>query len=113
LDVWSCANGGFFNSATKTFFHSTRTTRSHSDLLIYANKKLINGGDTCMRAGLSSAYLPLSLPHCIENPIHVFPGMKLRGLVPNSYIDVSVSDLYIPRIGLPVWRQQNWQNGNI
>ncbi len=25
------------------------------------------------------------------------PRMKLRGLVPNSYIHVSVSDLYIPR----------------
>ncbi len=29
--------------------------------------------------------------------------MKLRSLVPNSYIYVSVSDLYIPRIGLPIW----------
>jgi hypothetical protein len=45
--------------------------------------------------------------HWIENPISVFPEMKLRGLVPNSYIHVSVSDLYIPRIGLPIWRQQN------
>jgi hypothetical protein len=33
--------------------------------------------------------------HCIENPIYVFPEMKLRGLVPNSYNHVSVSDLYI------------------
>ncbi len=30
--------------------------------------------------------------------------MKLRGLVPNS-----VSDLYNPRIGLPIWLQQNRQ----
>jgi hypothetical protein len=28
--------------------------------------------------------------------------MKLRGIVPNSYIHVSVSDLYIPPIGLPI-----------
>jgi hypothetical protein len=28
--------------------------------------------------------------------------MKLRGLVPYSYIHVSVSDLYIPGIGLPI-----------
>ncbi len=35
--------------------------------------------------------------------------MKLRGLVPNSYIHVSVNDLYIPRIGLPIWLQQNNQ----
>ncbi len=36
-------------------------------------------------------------PHCTENRIYVFP--ELRGLIPNSYIHVSVSDLYIPRIG--------------
>ena len=47
--------------------------------------------------------------HCTENPINVFPEIKLRGLVPNSYIHVSVRDLYIPRIGLPIWLQQNRQ----
>ncbi len=35
--------------------------------------------------------------------------MKLYDLVPNSCINVSVSYLYIPRIGLPVWLQQNRQ----
>jgi hypothetical protein len=35
------------------------------------------------------------ISHCTENPINVFSEMKLRGLVPNSYIHVSVSDLYI------------------
>jgi hypothetical protein len=44
--------------------------------------------------------------HCIENPIYVFPEMKLHGLVPNSYIHVSVSDLYIPRTSMPMWLQQ-------
>ncbi len=41
--------------------------------------------------------------------------MKLRTLVPNSYIHVSMRDLYIPRIGLPIWLQQNSQTdpGNI
>ncbi len=29
--------------------------------------------------------------------------MKLSGLNPNSHIHVSVSDFYIPRIGLPIW----------
>ncbi len=38
--------------------------------------------------------------HCKEDPIYVFPGMKLRGFVPNFYIYVSVSDLYIPTIHL-------------
>ncbi len=43
------------------------------------------------------------------------PRMKLRVLVPYSYIHASVSDLYIPTIGLPIWLQQNrWiDSGNI
>ncbi len=53
--------------------------------------------------------------HCTENPFYVFPEMKLRGLDHNSYIHVSVSDLYIPWISLPIWQQQNRQTnpGNI
>jgi hypothetical protein len=35
------------------------------------------------------------------------PEMKLRGLVPNFHIHVSVSDLYIPTIGPPILLQQN------
>jgi hypothetical protein len=35
--------------------------------------------------------------------------MKLRGLVPNSYTHVSVSDLYFPTIG---HRYANMENGN-
>ena len=31
--------------------------------------------------------------HCKEDLIYVFPEMKLRGLVPNIHINVSVSDL--------------------
>ncbi len=42
-----------------------------------------------------------SQSHCTENLIYVFPEMKLRGLIPNSYIHVSVSDLHIPKISLP------------
>ncbi len=44
-----------------------------------------------------------------RNPNHVFPDMNLRGLIPNSYIYVSVSDLFIPIIGLPILLQQNRQ----
>ncbi len=53
--------------------------------------------------------------HCTENRIFVFPEKELRGLNPNSYIHVSVSDLYIPRIGPHIWLHQNRQNdpGNI
>ena len=44
-----------------------------------------------------------------------FPETKLRGLVPNSYIHVSVSNLYIPVIDLNIWLQPNRQidPGNI
>jgi hypothetical protein len=47
--------------------------------------------------------------------MYVFLEIKLRGLVPNSYIHVSVRDLYIPSISLPNWLQQNRQTdpGNI
>ncbi len=37
-------------------------------------------------------------PHCNENPIYVFLFWELRDLSPNFHIDVSVNDLYIPRI---------------
>ena len=41
--------------------------------------------------------------------------MKLSGLIPNFHIYVYVSDLYIPRIGPPIFLQQNRQTdrGNI
>jgi hypothetical protein len=37
-----------------------------------------------------------------ENLKHIFPEMKLRGLIPNFYIHVYRSDLYIPTIGY-IW----------
>ncbi len=53
--------------------------------------------------------------HCTENLIFIFLEMKPRGLVPKSYIHVSVSNLYILRIGRPIWLQQSRQTdpGNI
>ncbi len=38
--------------------------------------------------------------------------MKLRSLVPNFYIHVSVRDLYIPKIGSPILLQLNVEIGN-
>ncbi len=32
----------------------------------------------------------------------IFPGKEYRGLSPNFHIHASVSDLYIPTIGLPI-----------
>jgi hypothetical protein len=55
--------------------------------------------------------------HCKENPIYVFLFWELRGLSPNFHIDVSVSDLYTPRIGPHISLKQNGQtypgNANI
>ncbi len=45
--------------------------------------------------------------HGTKNLIYVFPEKELRGLSPNSYNQVSVSDLYIPRISPHIWLQQN------
>jgi hypothetical protein len=45
--------------------------------------------------------------HNSENLKHIFPGQELRGYSPNSYIHVSVSDLYIPLTGLPILLQDN------
>ncbi len=52
-------------------------------------------------------------PHCTENLKQIFPETKLRGLVPNFYIDVSVSNLYISTIGPPILLQQNTVGGPI
>jgi hypothetical protein len=45
--------------------------------------------------------------HYTENSQQIFPEMKLRGLDPSSYIPISVSDLYIPTIDLPILLQEN------
>jgi len=45
--------------------------------------------------------------HHTENSKQIFPGKELRGNSPNSYIYVSVSNLYIPLIGLPILLQEN------
>jgi hypothetical protein len=37
----------------------------------------------------------------------MFPERELHSLSPNSYIHVSVSDFYIPTIGLPILLQEN------
>jgi hypothetical protein len=42
-------------------------------------------------------------PHCKENLNYVVPEKKLLGLNPNFHIHVSVSDLYIPTIGPPIY----------
>jgi hypothetical protein len=53
--------------------------------------------------------------HNTGNLKQIFPETELRGRSPNFHIHVSVSDLYIPTIGLPILLQENmWTDlGNI
>jgi hypothetical protein len=41
-------------------------------------------------------YVCLCWLHCTEIPIYVFPEMRLLGLVPNSYIHVSLGIYIFP-----------------
>jgi hypothetical protein len=53
--------------------------------------------------------------HNTENSKQMFPEKELRGYSTNSNIHISVSDSYIPLIGLPILLQENrWtERGNI
>ncbi len=53
--------------------------------------------------------------HCNESTIYVFLFWELLGLRPNCHVHVSVSDLYISRIGPHILLQQNRQidRGNV
>ncbi len=41
-----------------------------------------------------------------ENSKQIFPEKELRGHIPHFHIHVSVSDLYIPTIDLPILPQE-------
>ncbi len=57
---------------------------------------------------ITSSHSPV---HCTENRIYVLPEKELR----SPYIHVSLSDLYIPRIGPHIWLQPKRQTdpGNL
>jgi hypothetical protein len=57
---------------------------------------------------LRRRWIQCCLKHCKEIRIYVFPERELLGLSPNFHIHVSVSDLYIPTFGPPIYLQQNW-----
>ncbi len=40
-----------------------------------------------------------------KSDLYILRNETARGLVPNFYIHVSVSDLYFPRISLPIWQR--------
>ncbi len=68
--------------------------------------RLQRGLGTVRNSRGDERYIPL---HCNTNPSYVFPEKELRGQGTNFHIYVSVSDVYIPSIGLHVFLQQNRQ----
>ncbi len=72
-------------------------------LLLSLNQALPIFSGTSMRESPSTFWLTQHPFHsalqCNEKPIYVFPEKELRGHSPNFHMHVSVSDLYIPRIG--------------
>ena len=67
------------------------------------------------QSNVLSAGIVRNLWNCNGNSIYVFLSLELRGLSPNFHIHVSVSYLYIPRIGPHISLQKNMQTdpGNI
>jgi hypothetical protein len=57
--------------------------------------------------------IPVSIPittlqrHNAENSKQIFPEKEMSGPRPNFRIHVSVSDFYVPTIGLPILLQEN------
>jgi hypothetical protein len=47
--------------------------------------------------------------HCKEDSSYLFTEIKLRVLIPSFHIHTSASNLFSPRIGLPILLQQNRQ----
>jgi hypothetical protein len=52
-----------------------------------------------LRSSVSCSRIHRSCTHCNGNSVYIFLSWELRGLSPNFHIHVSVSDLYISRIG--------------
>jgi hypothetical protein len=75
---------------SKTFQNGS--TASHIEATITLTGKIFQAYRNVAVSKIPYSYLL----HCTENPIYVFSEMKLRGLVPNSYIHIPVRDLYIP-----------------
>ncbi len=89
---------------------TSENDKSHGSMMLRVGA-IAFGLGTLIYTGLGRAILLLLLSgvHCNENPIYVFPEKELRGLSPNFHIDVSVSYLYVPRIGPHTFLQQKRQ----
>ncbi len=92
------------NFYISTFLHSLTEIRNRVFLLDRDQESLFT---------LKRILVTAVSRHCTENLKHLFPEMKLRGLIPNFYIHVSVSNLYIfPQSVLGRNRSQIHESGN-
>jgi hypothetical protein len=68
---------------------------------------LTAGGLYISARGHRPQWRPSLQRYYTENSKYIFQEKELRGHSPNSHIHVSVCDLFIPRIGLPILLQEN------
>ncbi len=86
----------------RNFFANRIRKRNCIIYVVFAFSNIRTGGDQGRTSGLKFNLGIVRLRnelHCNENLIYVFLFWELRGLSPNFHIHVSVSDLYILRIG--------------
>jgi hypothetical protein len=88
--IW--AGSPFNNSLTCDGLHFSRSLAA--GLILMSSLATLN---TLTKEGRES--YTLVLVHCNGNSVYILLFWELRGLSPNFHIHVSVSDLYIPRIG--------------
>jgi hypothetical protein len=67
--------------------------------------RLLSGTSSCISGSIAIKVNTLQR-HNTENSKQIFPEKELRGHSPNFYIYVSVGDLYIHTIGLPILLQE-------
>jgi hypothetical protein len=103
IKQWGRAESGFFLSCGTGYVYFINRSSIFTSVSDSSCKQLKNTLADCSLQR-----------HNTENAKQIFPGKELRGYSPNSGIHVSVSDLYIPLIGLPILLQENrWpERGN-
>jgi hypothetical protein len=81
--------GKFATGKVEDFTHATAVSE--------ANQTFKNGAVNNQQTYVKSEW-NVNVLHCNGNSVYIFLFWELRGLSPNFHINVSVSDLYIPRI---------------
>jgi len=91
-------SGILLQLTSKIFIYFTLLAQS-SDFFVFCFVQAWSALCQGVQGRCSKLQVLTDFTHCNENPIYVFPEKELRGLSPNFHIHVSVSDVYILRIG--------------